>query len=64
LTSYQYYIQQTRELPLDADTYLDEVLKEHRQILEAFQFKNIETGVSAMTRHLENARKRANLKPV
>jgi DNA-binding GntR family transcriptional regulator len=46
LTSYQYYIQQTRELPLDADTYLDEVLKEHRQILEAFQFKNIETGVS------------------
>jgi len=63
LAAYQTYIHQSREMSADTDIdgYLDEVLKEHRDIFEAFLNKDVDAGVSAMAKHLDNARKRARL---
>ncbi len=61
LSAYQIYIQQTREMSANVDDYLNEVLNEHREIYESFLQKDVEKGVSAMARHLDNAKKRAKL---
>ena len=60
LSSYQIYIKQSKTTRSDvSDTYLDEVLEEHRAIFEAFQSKDINAGVNAVSMHLDNAKLRA-----
>lgn len=62
LSSYQLYIKQSKPAGR-ADVsagYLDEILLEHRAIFEAFQNKDAEAGIAAVSRHLDNAKRRAN----
>ena len=60
LSSYQIYIKQSKTTRNDvSDTYLDEVLLEHRAIFEAFRNNDIKAGIAAVTRHLDNAKLRA-----
>jgi DNA-binding GntR family transcriptional regulator len=62
LSSYQLYIKQGKPAGR-ADVsagYLDEILLEHRAIFEAFQNKDAEAGIAAISRHLDNAKRRAN----
>ena len=60
LSSYQLYIKQGRpsnpDHPVD---YLDEILLEHRGIFEAFKNRDPDAGITAVSRHLDNAKHRA-----
>jgi DNA-binding GntR family transcriptional regulator len=61
LSSYQLYIKQSRT-PSRNDVssgYLDEILAEHRAIFESFKNKDVEGGIAAVSRHLDNAKQRA-----
>lgn len=60
LTSYQIYTKQTKTNHRYVDGYLDEVLAEHKQIFQAFIDRDPVAGASAVTSHLDNAKKRAN----
>ncbi len=61
LSSYQIYIKQSQTTRNDGSgTYLDEVLSEHRAIFEAFKNKDVESGITAISKHLDNAKHRAN----
>lgn len=60
LSSYQIYIKQSKTTRSDvSDRYLDEVLAEHQAIFEAFKNKDIDAGVAAVSKHLDNAKLRA-----
>jgi len=61
LSSYQLYIKQSRTgSRSDASSgYLDEILTEHRAIFEAFKNRDIEAGIAAVSKHLDNAKRRA-----
>lgn len=60
LSSYQIYIKQSKTTRSDAsESYLDEVLLEHRAIFEAFVEKDIDAAIAAVTKHLDNAKLRA-----
>ena len=62
LSSYQLYIKQGKPAGR-ADVsagYLDEILLEHRAIFEAFQNQDAEAGIAAVSRHLDNAKRRSN----
>lgn len=60
LSSYQIYIKQSKTTRSDtSESYLDEVLLEHRAIFEAFVEKDIDAAIGAVTRHLDNAKLRA-----
>ncbi|MBR0598828.1 GntR family transcriptional regulator [Sinanaerobacter chloroacetimidivorans] len=59
LSSYQIYIKQSKTANTYVDEYLDDVLEEHREIFEAFQNKEVDAGVKAITRHLDHAKLRA-----
>ena len=61
LTSYQVYTKQTKTNYRYVDGYLDEVLAEHRQILQAFKDKDPEAGAKAVIQHLDNAKRRAQV---
>lgn len=61
LSLYQLYVKQTRVSSNYTDDCLTQVLKEHKQILDAFVHKDVRLGMAAMSRHLENARNRATL---
>jgi len=65
LSSYQLYIKQSkaagRRSAPDEDMsagQLDEILAEHRAIFEAFQKRDPDAGVEAMSRHMDNAKRR------
>lgn len=62
LSSYQLYIKQSKPTSrTDASAgYLDKILLEHRAIFEAFKSRDVEAGIAAVTRHLDNAKFRAN----
>lgn len=60
LTSYQIYTKQTKTNHRYLDGHLEEVLAEHKQIFQAFVEKDPDAGAAAITRHLENAKQRAN----
>ena len=62
LSSYQLYIKQSRTANRNEVTfcYLDEILEEHRAIFEAFKTKDADGGIEAVSRHLDNAKLRAN----
>lgn len=60
LSSFQLYIKQSRPARSDSsDTYLDEVLQEHRAIFEAFRDEDPDAAEAAVARHLDNAKQRA-----
>lgn len=61
LSSYQLYIKQSRTQSRSdvSSGYLDEILAEHRAIFESFKSKDVEAGIAAVSRHLDNAKQRA-----
>ncbi len=61
LSSYQLYIKQSRPSNRNdvSSGYLDEILAEHRAIFESFRNKDVEGGIAAVSRHLDNAKQRA-----
>lgn len=61
LSSYQLYIKQSRPSNRNdvSSGYLDEILAEHRAIFESFKSKDVEAGIAAVSRHLDNAKRRA-----
>ena len=59
LRSYKTYISQTRKEIMYNKEYLEEVLKEHRCILEAIKEKNVEKAKASMESHLNGSRRRA-----
>lgn len=59
LRSYQFYIKKTREVALQDEGKMNNVISEHKIILEAFKEKNIESGTKAIIMHLDNSRERA-----
>lgn len=61
LSSYQLYIKQSRTQSRSdvSSGYLDEILSEHRAIFESFKNKDVEAGIAAVSRHLDNAKQRA-----
>ncbi len=60
LSSFQLYIKQSRPSRSESsDTYLDEVLQEHRAIFEAFRDEDPDAAEAAVARHLDNAKQRA-----
>ncbi len=62
LSSYQIYIKQSKTTRSEvSDTYLDEVLQEHRAIFEAFQAEDVDAAVEAVSRHLDNAKLRSGI---
>lgn len=60
LSSYQIYIKQSRKSSSHVAGYLEEVLKEHREIFKAFQTKDTDAGIAAVAKHLDNAKLRSN----
>ena len=59
LRSYKEYIDQTRKALYYEPDYLDEILEEHRSILTAIKNRDAEEGKSAMSRHLDGSKRRA-----
>ena len=55
LSSYQIYIKLSNRAAVYSDTYLVDVLKEHREIFRAFQEKDAEAGAAAMAAHMEGS---------
>lgn len=59
LSTYQAYIKLTKTNTAYVDGYLEEVLKEHKAIFEAFKKRDPEAGAKATAVHMDNAKKRA-----
>ncbi|HOA42602.1 MAG TPA: GntR family transcriptional regulator [Bacillota bacterium] len=59
LSTYQFYLKETESNSAYLDGYLEEVLKEHKQIYDAFVEKDTEKGMAAAAMHLDNAKARA-----
>jgi GntR family transcriptional regulator, rspAB operon transcriptional repressor len=58
LSSYQAYIRHGRRNFDEKEEYLQTVLKEHRDIFQAFVDKDLEAGVRAMESHMDHSRAR------
>lgn len=61
LRSYKEYIEQTRKVILYEQAYLEEILQEHKVILEAIIARDAECAKAAMADHLEMSQRRAKL---
>ena len=59
LKSYQFYIYKTRKAALQADKFLNDVLSEHKLILDAIYAQDFSEGEKAVLKHIANAQKRA-----
>ncbi len=59
LRSYKGYIDKTRKSVFYDETYLEAILDEHREILDAIKQKDKEKAISAVSRHLERSQDRA-----
>lgn len=59
LSTYQFYLKETESNSAYLDGYLEDVLKEHKQIYNAFVEKDTEKGMAAAAMHLDNAKARA-----
>ncbi len=55
LSSYQIYIKLRKKSMVYPETYLEDVLLEHRDIFDAFKIKDIEAGAKAMEIHMNNS---------
>jgi len=58
LASYQAYIRHGRRQLDEKEEYLQTVLKEHRDIFQAFIDKDVEAGVRAMEVHMDHSKAR------
>ncbi len=61
LKSYQFYIHKTRQAALKSEYPLNEVLEEHKCLLDAIHAKDSVKGEDAIERHLTNAQARAEM---
>lgn len=61
LRSYKEYIEQTRKVILYEQSYLEEILQEHKKVLEAIVARDAESAKAAMAVHLEMSQRRAKL---
>ena len=59
LRSYKGYIDKTRKSVFYDETYLEAILNEHGEILDAIKRKDKEKAISAVSRHLEKSQDRA-----
>ena len=59
LRSYKDYIDKTRKSVFYDDTYLDAILVEHREIMEAIKARDREKSVAAVSFHLKRSQDRA-----
>lgn len=59
LRSYKEYIEQTRKVILYEQTYLEEILSEHKNILEAIIARDVQGAKEAMSVHIEASHRRA-----
>ncbi|MGI6734358.1 MAG: GntR family transcriptional regulator [Anaerovoracaceae bacterium] len=60
LSTYQLYLKETESNSAYLNGHLEEVLKEHKQIFDAFVNKDPEKGMVAAAMHLDNAKARAS----
>jgi DNA-binding GntR family transcriptional regulator len=60
LASYQQYTEHVKNRIPHADNYLPELLKEHREIFNAFKSKDVESGMEAMGRHMDKSIERGS----
>ena len=59
LRSYKEYIEQTRKAIFYEQGYLEEILVEHKAVLEAIRSGDVETAKQAMADHLDGSKVRA-----
>lgn len=59
LRSYKEYIEQTRKAIFYEESYLKQILKEHRAILAAIKSGDVESAKQSMADHLDGSKKRA-----
>ena len=59
LRSYKGYIDKTRKSVFYDEAYLEAILNEHGEILDAIKHKDKEKAISAVSRHLEKSQDRA-----
>ena len=59
LRSYKGYIDKTRKSVFNDENYLEAILNEHGEILDAIKRKDKEKAISAVSRHLEKSQDRA-----
>ena len=55
LSTYQEYLKHRRDGVVASETYLDELLEEHRLIFHAFRNRDIAGGAKAMSTHMDNS---------
>lgn len=58
LSSYQEMLKHVESSHIKYEGYLDDVFKEHKEIYLAFKNKDIDSGVKAISKHIENSRYR------
>jgi DNA-binding GntR family transcriptional regulator len=61
LRSYKSYIDKTRKSVLYDESYLEAILQEHREILDAIKAGDKEKAVEAVSSHLEHSQDRAEI---
>lgn len=59
LRSYKGYIEKTRKSVFYDEAYLDAILREHREILDAIKSRDKEKAAEAVTSHLQSSQHRA-----
>ena len=59
LRSYKEYIDKTRKSVFYDETYLEAILNEHKEILDAIRLRDKVKAISAVSRHLEMSQDRA-----
>ncbi len=59
LRSYKEYIEQTTRPIFYEPKFLQQIVDEHREILKAFEKRDTESAVAAMSRHMTNSMGRA-----
>lgn len=59
LSSYQLYIKQSKGDKNYDEDYLTTILEEHRKIFQAFQNRDVNAGIIAMSEHMDYSKNRA-----
>lgn len=62
LRSYQEYVQQARRTTVYEEEYLEGILKEHKEILEAIRKRDVAEAIKLTNIHLDNSQKRTESK--
>lgn len=62
LRSYQDYVQQARRTTVYEAEYLQAILKEHKEILEAIRNRNATEAITLTNKHLDNSKSRTESK--